>query len=78
MQAEVPAYIPAPMAPEPAPYNMGADGYARPADPDATQPLPSYAPITSDPAWATHLPNGSNGANGNGAAAPANDQQSWS
>jgi hypothetical protein len=74
VQAEVPAYVPAPMAPEPVPYAGGADPYVAPvAEPNAdTQPLPTYAPITSDPAWATHLPNGSNGA-----VAPV-DQQSWS
>jgi hypothetical protein len=74
VQAEVPAYVPAPMAPEPVQYVPAPDTYVKPvAEPNAdTQPLPSYAPVTSDPAWATHLPNGSNGA-----GAPA-DQQSWS
>jgi hypothetical protein len=73
VQAEVPAYVPAPMAPEPVPY-AGADTYVMPvAEPNAdTQPLPAYAPVTSDPAWATHLPNGS------GATAPAGEAPSWS
>ncbi|HVU61123.1 MAG TPA: roadblock/LC7 domain-containing protein [Mycobacteriales bacterium] len=75
VQAEVPAYVPAPMAPEAVPYAAGADTYVKPVgEPNAdTQPLPAYAPITSDPAWATHLPNGSNGA-----GAPVGEQQSWS
>jgi predicted regulator of Ras-like GTPase activity (Roadblock/LC7/MglB family) len=70
-QAEAPSYAPAPVATEPAPYS--AETYAQPVAEQETQPLPSYAPITSDPAWATHLPNGSNGA-----GAPVGDQQSWS
>jgi hypothetical protein len=62
------------MAPEPVQYAPAPDTYVKPvAEPNAdTQPMPTYAPVASDPAWATHLPNGSNGA-----GAPA-DQQSWS
>ena len=73
LQAEVPAYVPAPMAPEPAPYAPSAETYVPPVAESAdTQPLPTYAPITSDPAWATHLPNGTNGS-----GVPASDAQSW-
>jgi hypothetical protein len=35
--------------------------------------VPSYAPLASDPAWASNLTNGSNGS-----AVPANDPQAWS
>lgn len=74
VQAEVPAYVPAPVAPDPAPY-APAPNYAQPVtEPSAdTQPIPTYAPITSDPAWATHLPNGTNGA-----GVTAGDPQPWS
>jgi predicted regulator of Ras-like GTPase activity (Roadblock/LC7/MglB family) len=71
LQAEVPAYVPAPAAPEPVPYAGGVDTFVKPLAEQVTEPVPTYAPIASDPAWATHLPNGTNGA-ANG------DQQSWS
>jgi predicted regulator of Ras-like GTPase activity (Roadblock/LC7/MglB family) len=73
-QAEVPAYVPAPMVTEPAPYAPSVETYVPPvAETAETQPMPTYAPVTSDPAWATHLPNGSNGS-----GVPAGDPQPWS
>ncbi|MGN6474172.1 MAG: roadblock/LC7 domain-containing protein [Mycobacteriales bacterium] len=75
-QAEVPSYLPEPVAPEPPPYVVpGVETFVKPvseAAPEAEQ-VPTYAPITSDPAWASNLTNGSNGSN-----VPANDQQTWS
>jgi predicted regulator of Ras-like GTPase activity (Roadblock/LC7/MglB family) len=74
-QAEVPSYIPAPVAPEAPPYVVpSVETFVKPvAEAPEAEQVPSYAPLTSDPAWATNLTNGSNGA-----AAPANDQQPWS
>ena len=75
VQAEVPAYAPAPVTAEPPQYAPAPDTYAQQVTEPAadTQPMPTYAPITSDPAWATHLPNGTNGA-----GVPVGDPQPWS
>jgi predicted regulator of Ras-like GTPase activity (Roadblock/LC7/MglB family) len=72
--AEAPAYVPPPAAPDPAPYAPTADTFVKPvAEPAPADPqVPTYAPVASDPAWATHLPNGTNGA-----GVPAADPQSW-
>jgi hypothetical protein len=59
-----PEPIPAPVAP------VDVETFVTPVAEAAPEPMPSYAPVTSDPAWATHLPNGS--------AVPSSDPQSWS
>ncbi|HVW79651.1 MAG TPA: roadblock/LC7 domain-containing protein [Mycobacteriales bacterium] len=68
--AEVPAYVP-PVAMEPAPYAPPVEAFVKPVAEAAadTQPLPAYAPLASDPAWASSLTNGS--------PVPVNDQQNW-
>ncbi|HWC33266.1 MAG TPA: roadblock/LC7 domain-containing protein, partial [Mycobacteriales bacterium] len=52
--AEVPSYVPAPIAPEPAPYVVpSVETFVKPVAeqaPEAEQ-VPSYAPLSSDPAW---------------------------
>ncbi|HWC33181.1 MAG TPA: roadblock/LC7 domain-containing protein [Mycobacteriales bacterium] len=75
VQPEVPSYVPAPVAPEPAPYVVpSVETFVKPVEQaPETEPVPTYAPLTSDPAWATNLTNGSNGS-----TVPATDPQPWS
>jgi hypothetical protein len=72
----VPSYVPAPVTPEPPPYVVpNVETFVKPvaeAAPEGEQ-VPTYAPLASDPAWATNLTNGANGA-----AVPATDPQPWS
>lgn len=75
-QAEVPSYVPAPVAPEPPPYVVpSVETFVKPvAEPGPeSEQVPTYAPLASDPAWATNLTNGSNGS-----AIPVSDPQNWS
>ncbi len=76
VQAEVPSYVPAPIAPEPPPYVVpSVETFVKPVTEAApeTEQVPTYAPLASDPAWATNLTNGSNGS-----TVPTSDQQTWS
>jgi predicted regulator of Ras-like GTPase activity (Roadblock/LC7/MglB family) len=75
-QAEVPSYVPAPVAPEAPPYVVpSVETFVKPVAESAPEgeAVPTYAPLTSDPAWATNLTNGSNGT-----GVPTNDPQPWS
>jgi predicted regulator of Ras-like GTPase activity (Roadblock/LC7/MglB family) len=49
------------------PEQAPVDAYVKPV---AEVPVEPYAPVSSDPAWATHLPSGS--------VAPATETQAWS
>jgi hypothetical protein len=78
VEVAAPVDVPVPVsAPVQAPAQVMPEPVAAPAVETFVQPVadapveavPAYTPVTSDPAWASHLPNG--------AVAPAADQ-SWS
>jgi hypothetical protein len=88
----VPPQLPVPAAPPAAPpLEVPVEAYAVPVSEPVAESVPAYAPVSSDPAWASHLPNGSatnssaangsapNGSAPNGyAAPPSTDPQTWS
>jgi hypothetical protein len=63
-----PVAVPMPAPPAP-PAPPAVETFAAPVA-EAPAEVPAYAPVASDPAWASHLPNGS--------AVPAADSQNWS
>ena len=62
-----PPQLPVPAAP---PVEAPVEAFAPPVSEPVAEAVPAYAPVSSDPAWASHLPNG--------AAAPAPETQAWS
>jgi hypothetical protein len=59
--------VPAPAAPV---MEAPIEPYVAPIPEPAVESVPAYAPVSSDPSWASHLPNGS--------TAPAAETQTWS
>jgi predicted regulator of Ras-like GTPase activity (Roadblock/LC7/MglB family) len=58
-----------PVVPAVEPVAQGVEAFVKPI-PEPASEVPTYAPVASDPAWASHLPNGN--------VVPAPDPQTWS
>jgi predicted regulator of Ras-like GTPase activity (Roadblock/LC7/MglB family) len=62
-----PPQLPLPSAP---PVQAPVETFVQPVSEPVVEAVPAYAPVSSDPAWASHLPNGN--------SAPAAENQTWS